>query len=129
LSEHHPSCKADPALPRRGVDRRAFIRYAITPRCLCSPLQPGAQALWEARIQDVSTGGLRLSAHRVFRRGEILTIELPRRPAGSRAKFFLWVRHATYKGAFSEAGGKFIQKLNADELEALLQMFSGRRSS
>lgn len=117
------------ALPRRGVERRAFVRHPVTQRCLCHPVQPRGHALWEARIEDLSTGGLRLTAHHRFQKGEILTIELPNPPAGSRAKFFVRVRHCTYKGAFSVAGCSFIKKLSADELEALLQTLPGWRAS
>src|SRR5262249_27859531 len=109
-------------------NRRVLSRYPVTKRCLYHPIQPGERPLWEAMIQDISLGGLRLTAHRVyFKRGEVLTIEVPNLPEGGRDKLFVRVRNTTHQGAFSVAGCSFIKKLSADELQALLLTLPGGR--
>jgi hypothetical protein len=110
------------------LDRRVFVRTPVTTHCTYRPIQAGESILSEATIQELSAGGLRLVAHRAFRKGEMVAVELPHPIKGARDKLFVRVRHVrTTRDGLHIAGCSFVKKLAHDELEALLCAIPGWR--
>jgi hypothetical protein len=98
----------------------------VTECCACHPIQAGERIFWEAALQDLSLAGLSLVAHRPFQIGQILVVQLPHPVAGVRDKLFVRVRHTRRNDEQSwQAGCSFINKLSADELQALLGAMPG----
>src|SRR5947209_7998786 len=82
------------AAPETALDRRVWVRYS------CDDLHGRATELdtqvgWWAKIRDVSAAGAGLLAHRSFRPGSCLLLELPTQTKGGVLPLRARVVHAT----------------------------------
>jgi hypothetical protein len=72
---------AERAAPTPVAKRRATVRYALDADTACAPLAAwGASQGWEARIRDISRGGLGLLLDRRLEPGTLITVDLPLTP-------------------------------------------------
>jgi len=82
--------------PTTTVERRASVRYACRAHARVSVAQTIGHALGvQARVRDISTGGISLIMSQWFGPGTILEIEFARGEARSQRAFTASVMHAT----------------------------------
>lgn len=68
---------AQQAAPTPAVERRAMVRYALDADTAGAPLAAwGESQGWEARIRDISRGGLGLLLERRLEPGTLITVDL-----------------------------------------------------
>ena len=80
------------------------------------------EAGWNAAINDISQGGVRLSLSRRFERGTALALELPGDDAREPTVVFVKVVHIkTEEPGVWLLGCQFISELSSDEIQRLLQ--------
>jgi hypothetical protein len=102
-------------------DRRAWVRYQADAETVCQPYSAGEDDLWwQARVRDVSAGGVGLLLSRRFEPGAILTIDLWAGAGDGSRSLLGRVRHATRHGTEWLVGCEFLWTLGDDELHALL---------
>jgi PilZ domain-containing protein len=63
-------------------ERRVWLRYPCELDGFCQPPVAGGALQWAAKIEDVSSGGIAISAERRFELGALLSIEI-QQPDGS----------------------------------------------
>jgi hypothetical protein len=111
--------------PPTGVECRVYERFPCGLETSCQPVaaRGDKDISWQARIRDISVGGVGLLLERRFERGTGLAVEIP--ATDSRAGDTLLVRvvHAT---RFPEGqwllGCVLISPLSEEELETLLRI-------
>jgi serine/threonine protein kinase len=118
--------------PARGKrpdkERRATVRYACTLPSACTinlSLHPDVtewQTQWDARVLDLSVGGIGLLLSRRFEPGTILTVDLIGSDGDSRlAREMRVVRvEPADEGRGWFVGGSLLEELGRDELRRLL---------
>jgi hypothetical protein len=79
-----PNLLAEKPAPT-STNRRVTFRYLCGVHASCEPVAArGKSGLeWQARVKDVSRGGLGLLLDRRFEKGTVLTVELALDPHGS----------------------------------------------
>jgi hypothetical protein len=103
------------------VDRRAGLRFAISPETSCHLVAGVGETLWPARVLELSPAGIRLRLRRRFEPGTFVLLELANGARIFSCALVMRVTHATEEGDGAVAlGGAFARKLTYQELMALL---------
>jgi hypothetical protein len=107
--------------PSAGAERRLHVRHAADGQTSCQPVSAWTadQTKWQARILDVSLGGIGLVLPRRFERGTGLAIEVPDGPDGGHTVFARVVRVAPQGSDTWLIGCAFTGELSDEELRAL----------
>ncbi len=118
-----PLATAEPARATPPIDCRIYERFTSDAPVTCQPpsARGGDDLKWEARVRDVSAGGLCLVLRRRFEPGASLAIEMPGtdKEPGSTV-FARVVRVKAEAGGAWALGCKFVSVLGDDELRPLL---------
>ena len=106
---------------RSRADGRSGVRLAVSPETAKHLVAAVGEALWPARVLELSSAGVRLLLRRRFEPGAWVLLELANRARASSCALVLRVTHVTDQGdgAFV-LGGAFARKLTYQELTALL---------
>ncbi len=114
-----------PGVDRPGgaplMDRRDDLRFALGQETLCHLVAGVGEALWPARVLDLSARGARLVLRRRFEPGALVLVELANGARVFSCALVMRVVHATRRddGAWV-VGGAFARKLGHNELMALM---------
>lgn len=100
----------------RGDDRRASPRYPC-PSAVCKIAPAGGKESWEARIVDLSTGGLGCYLHHEVDAGSQLDVAFP---SFSRTLQLKVIHVAEIAAGTWLLGGAFLDQLSAEELRKLI---------
>jgi c-di-GMP-binding flagellar brake protein YcgR len=105
-----------------GAERRVWVRHPADLKTTCQPTESGTTV--EARIRNISQGGISLLLDRRFEAGEMLSIELPGLEEGATHTVLACVVHVT-KLALDQwvLGCTFAREQSDDDLAA----FGARR--
>jgi hypothetical protein len=112
-----------PAGLPKSSERRTTIRHPSRQKNPARLTRATGEGPWMVRIRNVSAEGIGLIANHPFKKGMLLTIELPTK---SGAKLGLpkqiKITHASQQGTngWWVFGGVFSSRLTQEELEALL---------
>ena len=103
------------------ADRRAALRFAISPETSCHLVAGVGKTLWPARVLELSSAGVRLLLRRRFEPGACVLVELANGARIFSCALVMRVAHVGEQGdgAFI-LGGAFARKLTQPELMALL---------
>jgi hypothetical protein len=101
--------------PESFLDRRAWTRFPCNLSASCSTESSTERS--QARILDISQGGLRMLVHRQFEQATWLQVHLPEEQPPLLAR----VMHARFLGGgVWTVGCRFKTPLTEEEMEALL---------
>ena len=118
-----PLATAEPAPATPLIDCRIYERFTSDAPVTCQPpsARGGDDLKWEARVRDVSAGGLCLVLRRRFEPGASLAIEMPGTDQEPGSTVFARVVRVKAEGGGAWAlGCKFVSVLGDDELRPLL---------
>jgi hypothetical protein len=104
-----------------GAERRAAARIGCRLEGLCRPLQGREGDEWQARVRNLSAGGICLLLSRRFEPGALLLVELPAGGAGATRTLVARVIYVVpHVRAGWSIGCRLAQGLNPEELRELL---------
>jgi hypothetical protein len=107
-------------MPQPFADCRVYQRHACQVPALCQPAAAN-EMRWEAIIEDISKGGVRLRLPRRFEPRSGLAIEMPGSDGHDPATVYVKVVHVRRNEDGSHVlGCKFMSELSDEEVERLL---------
>jgi hypothetical protein len=117
-SQVNPS-SAHAQAPGAVDERRAFPRYPVDWDVVCKALAGGRADAWQARLRDVSAGGLGVVMERRFERGTTLTVQVQNAGSDAPRTLIARVMHATRlpEGEWL-LGLSLLRQLSEDQLRA-----------
>jgi hypothetical protein len=102
-------------------DRRAGLRFTISPETSCHLVAGVGETLWPARVLELSSTGIRVHLRRRFEPGAWVLLELANGARIFSCALVLRVSHVAEQGDGSFVlGGAFARRLTYQELMALL---------
>ncbi len=113
----------NPPVARKASERRTTVRMPSRQRNPARLTRATGEGPWLVRIRNVSADGVGLIANHPFKRGMLLTIELPTK-AGNKLGMpkQIKITHASPQGTngWYVFGGVFSSRLTKEEMDALL---------
>jgi hypothetical protein len=102
-------------------ERRTTVRHTTRLKAPCPVIRVAEEGPWFATIRNVTEKGIGLIANRPFRRGMLLTVELPDKRGELGHTRLLKVLHARPQpgNQWWVLGGEFLTKLAPAELDAI----------
>ncbi len=102
-------------------ERRTTVRHTTRLKSPCPVIRIAEEGPWYATIRNVSDKGIGLIANRPFRRGMLLTVELPDKRGELGKPKLLKVLHARPQpgNQWWVLGGEFLTRLSAAELDGI----------
>ena len=113
-------------LPRTapaGSERRTTVRHPSRQKSPARLTRATGEGPWMVRVRNVSADGVGLIANHPFKKGMLLTIELPtRNPNKLGTPKQIKITHASPQGGAGwwVLGGVFSSRLSQEEMDALL---------
>jgi hypothetical protein len=104
-------------------ERRTTVRYPSHQRNLARLTRATGEGPWMVRVRNVSADGVGLIANHPFKRGMLLTIELPTKNGAKLGiPKQIKITHATAQGTngWWVFGGTFSSRLTKEEMDALM---------
>ena len=113
---------ANPANTPTKSERRTTIRHPSRQKNPARLTRATGEGPWLVRIRNISAEGIGLIANHPFKRGMLLTIELPTKTGKLGLPKQIKITHASPQGSngWWVFGGVFSNELSKDELESLL---------
>ncbi|OAI48147.1 hypothetical protein AYO44_07760 [Planctomycetaceae bacterium SCGC AG-212-F19] len=109
-----------PAPP--GSERRTAVRHSSRQKSPARLTRATGEGPWMVRVRNVSADGVGLIANHAFKKGMLLTIELPtRNPNKLGTPKQIKITHAAPQGTgWWVLGGVFSSRLSQEEMDALM---------
>ena len=111
-----------PAATPKGSERRTTVRHPSRQKNPARLTRATGEGPWMVRIRNVSAEGVGLIANYPFKRGMLLTIELPTKAGKLGMPRHIKITHASVQGnnGWFVLGGVFASRLTKEEMDALL---------
>lgn len=108
--------------PAKPSERRTTVRFPSRQQSPARLTRATGEGPWLVRIRNVSAEGVGLIANHPFKRGMLLTIELPTKAGKLGIPKQIKITHASPQGnnGWWVFGGVFSSKLTKEEMDGLL---------
>ena len=109
-------------MPKRS-EQRTTVRYPSRQKNPARLTRATGEGPWMVRVRNISPTGIGLIANHPFKKGMLLTIELPAKNGprlGTPKQIKITHAAAQGKNGWWVLGGVFASKLSAEEMAALL---------
>jgi hypothetical protein len=106
--------------PAGAEERRAFVRYPCALDVACQAAHSSDDLWWNARVADISVGGLGMALGRPFERGTVLEVEFQAAGGEWRRQQARVVRVQRRDDGGWHVGCEFVERIGDDLLADLL---------
>src|SRR5579862_2747780 len=113
---------SSPAAAPKASDRRTTVRHPSRQKNPARLTRATGEGPWMVRVRNVSAEGVGLIANYPFKRGMLLTIELPTKAGKLGMPRQIKITHAAVQGnnGWYVLGGLFSSRLTQEEMNALI---------